>query len=309
MKKQKNPKVSVIVPNYNYGQFLKERIDSVLNQSYQDFELIILDDCSTDNSCDIIESYRNNPHVSKIVYNDVNTGSPFVQWDRGINLSSGEWIWIAESDDKASPVFLSTLLGEIEKHSGVVLAFSDSHYIDCNGVELNTENSFADSIMNACVHDGKRYAHKRMLWGNYIYNASMVLFSKCAYNAINKDYRNYLSCGDWVFWMNMCLQGNIIECYEKMNFFRQHSNRVTEKSGKSWNNWREVGSLLSSFISLLNIEGLELKRFRGKWTNDFRLSHFPDKRQLQESFPQVFKGSVFDVYYYKLYDRFQKLFS
>ena len=67
--------ISVIVPNYNHASFLKQRIDSILNQTFQDFELIILDDCSTDNSREIIETYRNHLKVSHIIYNTENSGS------------------------------------------------------------------------------------------------------------------------------------------------------------------------------------------------------------------------------------------
>ena len=100
------PTVSVIIPNYNHAPFLKQRIESVLNQSFQDFEMILIDDCSTDGSREIIESYRNNPHVSHIVYNDSNSGSAFLQWNKGIELAKGDWIWVAESDDYAEPTFL-----------------------------------------------------------------------------------------------------------------------------------------------------------------------------------------------------------
>ncbi len=66
--------VSVILPNYNHAAYLRQRIESILNQTYQDFELIILDDCSPDNSKDVIEEYRNNSHISHIVYNETNSG-------------------------------------------------------------------------------------------------------------------------------------------------------------------------------------------------------------------------------------------
>lgn len=69
------PKVSVIIPNYNHSSYLKERIDSILNQTFQNFEVIILDDCSTDNSKEIIELYRDHTKVSHIVYNEKNSGS------------------------------------------------------------------------------------------------------------------------------------------------------------------------------------------------------------------------------------------
>ena len=93
------PTLSAIVPNYNHGPYLKLRIDSILNQTYEDIEVIILDDNSQDNSVEIIESYRTHPKVSHILLNDRNSGSTFIQWEKGINLATGKWIWIAESDD------------------------------------------------------------------------------------------------------------------------------------------------------------------------------------------------------------------
>ena len=96
-----NPLVSVIVPNYCHSMYLDERILSILNQTYNNFELIILDDCSPDNgaSKSVIEKYRDNSHISQIIFNEKNSGSTFKQWEKGINLAKGEFIWIAESDD------------------------------------------------------------------------------------------------------------------------------------------------------------------------------------------------------------------
>lgn len=74
-------KVSVIVPNYNHHKFLNARLDSILKQTYQNFEIIILDDCSTDENRDIIELYRNHPKVSHIIHNTKNSGSTFIQWN------------------------------------------------------------------------------------------------------------------------------------------------------------------------------------------------------------------------------------
>jgi len=100
------PKVSVIVPNYNHAPYLRQRIESILNQTYQDFEVILLDDCSTDNSRDILNNYRNQSKVSHCIFNAVNGKSAFQQWQKGVQLAKGEYIWIAESDDWAEPEFL-----------------------------------------------------------------------------------------------------------------------------------------------------------------------------------------------------------
>lgn len=88
------PLVSVIVPNYNHARYLEQRLDTVFNQTYQKFEVIILDDKSTDNSLEVINRYKDNPHLSQIVVNEQNTGSPFKQWDKatilpGVTIGDG----------------------------------------------------------------------------------------------------------------------------------------------------------------------------------------------------------------------------
>ena len=150
-----NPKVSIIVPNYNHEQYLRERIDSILNQTYQNFELIILDDCSKDNSREIIETYRSNPHVSHIVLNEQNTRSPFRQWDKGVGLSTGELIWIAESDDYAHREFLSTLVTQMDHHPEAVIAFSHSYLVDSNGNDLGRNMHNCNDKDTVYVHHSK----------------------------------------------------------------------------------------------------------------------------------------------------------
>src|ERR1700747_3572036 len=111
------PKVSVIVPNYNHARFLPKRIDSILGQSFQDFELILLDDCSSDDSRSILSQYASNPRV-KIDFNEVNSGSAFKQWNKGVHLARGEYVWIAESDDYADPRFFERLVAVLDRDPG-----------------------------------------------------------------------------------------------------------------------------------------------------------------------------------------------
>ena len=84
------PTVSVIVPNYCHAPYLEQRIESILQQTFQDFELILLDDCSTDGSREILERYRNHPKVSGIFYNERNSGSPFQKTGRGKVVAFGD---------------------------------------------------------------------------------------------------------------------------------------------------------------------------------------------------------------------------
>lgn len=117
------PTVSIIVPNYNYAGYLRTRIESILAQTYQDFELILLDDASTDNSAEILEYYRNCDKVTICDINAKNTGSPFLQWKKGVTLSQGKYIWIAESDDFADEHFLETAVELLDAYPDAALCF------------------------------------------------------------------------------------------------------------------------------------------------------------------------------------------
>ena len=125
-----NPLVSVIVPNYNHEKFLEQRINSILNQTFQDFELILIDDKSTDNSLTILNKFKNHPKVSHLIINEINSGSPFKQWIRGLNIAEGEFIWIAESDDYAEFNFLEQTLDLFNFEDQLGLVYTDSNIVD-----------------------------------------------------------------------------------------------------------------------------------------------------------------------------------
>src|ERR1051325_1162883 len=123
------PKVSVVIPNYRHARFLPRRLDSVLSQTFQDWELIILDDASTDDSVAIISRYLGHPRV-RFDKNRVNSGDPFVQWKKGIALARGEYIWFAESDDYAAPTFLERLVNLATAHPTAGLVYCQSEMVD-----------------------------------------------------------------------------------------------------------------------------------------------------------------------------------
>src|SRR5690606_11887901 len=127
------PKVSVIVPNYNHAPFLKDRLDSIFRQEFEDYEVILLDDCSTDGSREIIESYRDHEKVSHVVLKERNSGSTFQQWKKGIELAKGEYIWIAESDDVADSKLLRSLVERLDEDATVGIAYCQSLVINNKG--------------------------------------------------------------------------------------------------------------------------------------------------------------------------------
>jgi glycosyltransferase involved in cell wall biosynthesis len=220
-------KVSIILPGYNHGRFLKQRIDSILNQTYQEFELIILDDKSQDNSRQIIEGYKSHPKISHIIFNNVNSGSTFKQWEKGINLSTGEYIWIAESDDSSDSSFLMKMVSLLDNHANAALAFSQSFYIDENNkINFSGLKGIGD-IWKTNVYLTSEQALKQFTWHTQIVNASAVVFKKQIYNLIQtKHYTNFKFCGDWFFWIQLLEHGGLVYESKELNYFRGHSNNV-----------------------------------------------------------------------------------
>ena len=124
------PRVSVIIPNYNHARFLEERVQSVLDQTFQDFEIIFLDDASTDGSREVFSSLARDVRVRKTIFNDRNSGSTYKQWNRGCREAEGDLLWIAESDDYSDPAFLETLAGALDAHPEAGLTFCQSRIVN-----------------------------------------------------------------------------------------------------------------------------------------------------------------------------------
>jgi len=220
--------VSVIIPNYNHSPFLKQRIESVLSQTCQDFELIILDDCSTDNSKEIIEQYRENKKVSHIRYNEKNSGSTFKQWQKGLKYAKGEFVWIAESDDFADKEFLSTMTSLLINHRQCIFATSRTAHVDGTG-EVVGINLWPDQLdhtrwCNDFIGDGTNEIINYLRFRDTIPNASAVVFSndvKAELETVVKNDWRYN--GDWFFWAALLKKGSIGYSSKILNFQRFHS--------------------------------------------------------------------------------------
>jgi glycosyltransferase involved in cell wall biosynthesis len=223
------PKVSVIIPNYNHAQYLKLRIDSVLAQTFQDFEIILLDDCSTDESKQVIETYRGNKKISNIIYNEANSGSTFKQWEKGIALAKGEYIWIAESDDWAEEFFLERLVSVMLEEPEIGITYCDSMEVDSDGAHFGKwsrwQEHFATNIWNN--HFTKTglelNVHYHSLY-NVIPNASSAVFKKELYNdSIFKEKVTSLKyVGDWYIWFSIFMVTKVHYHHNTLNYFRSH---------------------------------------------------------------------------------------
>ncbi len=227
--KKSHLEVSVIIPNYNHATYLEERIESVLNQTYGDFEVIILDDCSIDDSISIIEQYKNHPKISCIIYNEKNGGSTFKQWEKGVALAKGKYVWIAESDDYADERFLSAAMERLQDTS-TGLYFCNYHTINEQGNIIPSNHKYSSEFIEYFKTgesmDGRNFCERYLFFSPLILNASAVVFRKDLFTAADKTYMQLKISGDWRMWVNICYNTTIFFDERKLDYFRMHEQNV-----------------------------------------------------------------------------------
>jgi len=263
--------VSVIIPNYNHAVYLEKRIYSVLNQTYQDIEIIILDDNSTDNSQEVIEQFRQHPKVSHVVINAKNSGTTFKQWKKGIELAKGEWIWIAESDDWCEPTLLEELIKPAIQNPELVIAFCQSLLFSPEGkIFYNTSAAYLTEIV-----DGPEFVRTKMLGVNHIINASTAIFRKSAYTQVSDGYEQMKYCGDWLFWVHICLQGKVFISGKILNYYLRHENNVATMAVKKGYDFLE-GNKIFDFI----MKSVKVSPQEKEVALNIRLNMYLDRKNL-----------------------------
>ncbi len=240
------PFISIIVPNYNHSIFLIERLESIFNQTYKDFEVILLDDSSSDNSIDILKNYAFHPKVSHFEVNETNSGSPFKQWDKGIEMAKGKYIWIAESDDDCDENFLSTLIECHKNNPEIALAYSQSYRVNSEG-EIkgtwldHTANLDPLQFKEDFVMDGNYFIEKFLIHKNVIPNVSGVLFKKKSLEKILplkiEPYLKYNA--DWFYYLQILCDSKVAFVATPLNYFRFHSRSVIASAG-SESGWLKI---------------------------------------------------------------------
>ncbi len=260
------PAVTIVVPCYNHADFIGRRLESVFRQSFTDYEVIILDDASTDSSREVIVGYLSRPGVC-FLENCSNSGSPSIQWNRGAAQGSGRYIWIAESDDFADPDFLSVLVPILDDNPRVGLAYSQSRAVDAAGNIIGDPRHWFDDLARGrwladYYSSGQAECAHYLLWKNTVPNASAALFRRSVFRAAGGSPEKMRLCGDWMTWVRMLLISDISFTARPLNFFRQHTATVRATTGQrqfSFERWA-VRSLISRKCPLPRSVRRELAR-------------------------------------------------
>ena len=230
-------RVSVIVPNYNYAEYLVERITSIVHQDYPIYEIIILDDASSDDSVRVLNNLISTINIDcRFIINDSNSGNPFVQWLKGVELARGDYIWIAEADDLSEPGFLKEVLLPF-KDPSIVMSYCQSKQMDLKGKILSdnyldyVSDISSDKWLTHYVEEGLTEVRSSLAIKNVIPNVSAVVFER---NSLLKalkegieEIKEYRVAGDWITYIYALSHGKIAFLPKSLNLHRRHQNSVT----------------------------------------------------------------------------------
>jgi glycosyltransferase involved in cell wall biosynthesis len=241
------PKVSVIVPNYNHANYLRERLKSIVDQKYENIELIILDDCSTDNSREVIRSFATTyAGECRLVFNEKNSGSAFLQWQKGISLATGELIWICESDDTCDADFLRQTVYLFQDQS-VRLVFGDIQFIDADGTLREGMTQLRESAGpniwgQVNIMPAAWWFRGPLAVRNLIANVGGAVFRKPRLSAAAWDgIREYKIAGDWYLYVLIAGGGQIAYAPEAKAYFRQHAGNISVLAFDKESFYKELG--------------------------------------------------------------------
>ncbi|RTL12959.1 MAG: glycosyltransferase [Neisseriaceae bacterium] len=218
------PKISVVMPVYNAAPYLKESVESILNQTFSDFEFIIIDDCSTDNSYNLLQTYAKKDLRVKLFRNEKNEGLPKTL-NLGVSLSSGEYIARMDADDISLPVRLLKQLAFMEKNP--TIAMCGSWYAVC---DQNLNKKYFIRTLPCESEVIKIYLH--LLYNPFGHNTVMIrkdVFSTLQYADSMRD-----NAEDYDLWLRMIDAGyelaNIPEVFVRYRTSIQSSSQIFQDS-------------------------------------------------------------------------------
>lgn len=225
--------ISVIIPSYNHSRYIDRCIDSVLSQTFNNWELIVIDDGSTDHSNDIISSYGD----ERIKHFRQENAGAHNTINRGLSLAKGEYLAILNSDDEFHPQRLERCLDAFVRQPDVMLVSSWIDVVDSDSKLLGTKEAWRNMEPWPITHKERSFAALpdyalNALMSNFVSTTSNMVFSRKLYEDIG-GMRNLRFAHDWDFLLRACSQYNCLNVEEALLKYRIHQTNTISSNRKA----------------------------------------------------------------------------
>jgi glycosyltransferase involved in cell wall biosynthesis len=227
------PLLSVTVLNYNYGHYLDQCLTSILSQTLSDFELILINDCSTDDSLTVIEPYLADPRV-RLVNHDVNCGY-VASLREGCALSQGRYLTVVSADDYAlDPNAFTRLCEVLEADPAIGFCYSAWQERDDDG-HVRHERLGAEQTY---VHEGTTEV-RRLLQSSPILHSGTII-RRTAYDAVSGYDAACRYSVDTNMWLALCAVGKVAYVSDFLFAYRAHQSNMSQSGGSLWKATEEM---------------------------------------------------------------------
>lgn len=208
--------ISIVLPVYNGEKYLKESIDSILAQTYKNWELLIVDDCSTDSSAEIAKEYAEGDERINYYRNENNLRLPR-NLNKGFRLAKGDYLTWTSDDNRYKPTALEKMYYALKKNQNAQFVFASCRVIDSEGTEV-------EYIMV----DDKR---KKEIIGHNIVGACFM-YTRKVYEEVGEYNSEFTLVEDYDYWQRICAKFNAIVISEILYEYRWHEGALTSTMRK-----------------------------------------------------------------------------
>lgn len=220
--------VSVVVASYNHAEYLTQRMDSLIAQTYPQLEILVIDDCSPDNSVVVLQTYATNPRV-KLLIREKNGGWVTVS-NQGVESTVGEYVLFANCDDDCDVRMIERLVLAMQQNPTAGVVFCRSLMIDEKGQVTGDDFSIREPAFRVrCAADtliDREEMRRFLLHSCVIPNLSAALIRRACFDQIGLLSHEYRACSDWDIFFRIADQFDFYYIAEPLNRFRQHQTTI-----------------------------------------------------------------------------------
>ena len=295
------PKIDIVIPTYNRSNYLKSAIDSVLKQTCQEFDLYILDNCSNDNTREVVESFSSTK--VKYIMNEVNLGM-IGNWNRALEIGGNNFLNILHDDDMLEPDFVRKVLDFYDKNSEVIFLHTAAYIVDGSNIILKKHIKNYTPITNS-----------DQFFSNYIkFGVSIIcpsaVFQRSKIPENLKFEEKYPFTADVVHFLKCSSYGSVGNINEPLIKYRTHDNSITKSVFSNFDTKIQDRINHKLFLedeirkrSLYKYKTLANKYFNGALCADLwflRLDRYP-VHEIISLYPKIIKASPNIFLYYSFW--------
>jgi glycosyltransferase involved in cell wall biosynthesis len=264
-----SPLISIVIPSYNQAKYIAYNLDSILAQTYSNFEVIFIDDGSKDNTAEILKSYTEKD--SRIKYFYQNNSERAVARSHGISKAAGKYLCLVDSDDTWLPHKLETQLAVMENDPEIVLCYAPVNRIDPENKPLKNAARQQEG------YSGLIYKH--LLMRNFIPSVTPMIKASVLKN-IGEQVTDFIPYEDWDFWLRLSRCGKFHHIKEALGNYRLHPQqsvknvkapRIEEVTIKVLD--ANTQEFLLEHAELLNFLDLDKKNFKASVQEAYSLAY------------------------------------